>query len=93
MAGSLSTALKGCEIESSSACFLPISPDNLPIIGSLPDCHNIFIAAGHSCWGILNSPATGLCLAQLVATGRATSVDLSVFDPARFANMDKVAGV
>jgi glycine/D-amino acid oxidase-like deaminating enzyme len=42
-----------------------------------------YIAAGHSCWGILNGPATGLGLAELIVHGSSSSVDLSPFDPAR----------
>jgi glycine/D-amino acid oxidase-like deaminating enzyme len=34
-------------------------------------------------WGILNAPATGLALAELIAEGVAGSVDLAPFDPAR----------
>lgn len=42
------------------------------------------IATGHSCWGILNSPATGAALAELIVDGKASIVDLTPFDPARF---------
>ena len=38
-----------------------------------------------SCWGILNAPATGEALAQLILDGKASSVDLAPFSPARFA--------
>ena len=42
-------------------------------------------AVGHSCWGILNGPATGKAMAELITTGKATCVDLAAFDPARFS--------
>lgn len=42
-------------------------------------------AAGHSCWGILNGPATGKAMAELIANGKVTCVDLAAFDPARFS--------
>lgn len=42
------------------------------------------IATGHTCWGILNAPATGAALAELIVDGHSSSVDLSPFDPARF---------
>jgi hypothetical protein len=35
--------------------------------------------------GILNGPATGLALAELIADGAASSVNLAPFDPARGA--------
>ena len=41
------------------------------------------MAAGHYCWGILNSPATGKGLAELIVNGK-SSIDLSAFDPANF---------
>lgn len=48
-------------------------------------CTRTCIHAGHSCWGILNAPATGEALAELVVDGAATSSSLAAFDPARFA--------
>ncbi|KAE8735890.1 putative fad oxidoreductase [Hibiscus syriacus] len=45
-----------------------------------------FVATGHSCWGILNGPATGAAVAELVVEGRASIVDLSLFRPARFVD-------
>jgi glycine/D-amino acid oxidase-like deaminating enzyme len=41
------------------------------------------VATGHGAWGVLNAPATGLALAELIADGAATSLDLAAFDPAR----------
>ncbi len=43
---------------------------------------------GHNVWGILNAPATGEALAELVADGTARSVDLAPFDPARLRPLD-----
>ena len=42
-----------------------------------------YVATGHGPWGMLNAPATGLALAELIVDGRAQSVDLVPFDPAR----------
>ena len=41
--------------------------------------------AGHSCWGILNGPATGLVMAELIAEGTASSIDIRRLDPQRLA--------
>lgn len=41
------------------------------------------MAAGHSCWGILNGPATGKALAEMICTGASQCVDLTPYDPAR----------
>jgi glycine/D-amino acid oxidase-like deaminating enzyme len=56
-----------------------------PHCDRLPGIEGAYVATGHSCWGILNAPATGEALAQLIVTGRASSVDLRAFDPARCA--------
>lgn len=68
----------------SQACNLPVSPDGLPLIGSIPDSNGTaFVAAGHSCWGILNSPATGKAIAEMILSGK-SSINIAPFDPARF---------
>ena len=54
------------------------------MIGALPGVGGAYIATGHSCWGILNAPATGLGMAELLTKGEATSVDLGPFSPSRF---------
>ena len=58
-------------------------PGNSPVIGRLPAYKSVYMAAGHYCWGILNSPATGKGLAELIVNGK-SSIDLSAFDPANF---------
>jgi len=56
----------------------------VPAIGLIPNYHGkLYIAAGHSCWGILNAPATGKNLAELIVHGN-SAIDLSPFDPAKF---------
>jgi glycine/D-amino acid oxidase-like deaminating enzyme len=41
------------------------------------------VATGHGPWGMLNAPATGLALAELITDGAAATLDLRAFDPAR----------
>jgi glycine/D-amino acid oxidase-like deaminating enzyme len=86
---SFSTALQEGETLN-SACYLPSTPDGLPIMGALPDRPQCFMAAGHSCWGILMGPATGECMANLIATGKSPHVDLTSFDPSRMGRMEMV---
>ena len=57
--------------------------DGLPLIGPVPGVEGAYLATGHSVWGILNAPATGDAIAELIIDGAARSVDLSAFDPAR----------
>ena len=65
------------------ACFLPGSDDGEPVVGAVGGEVNVFVACGHTCWGILNAPATGKALAELIARGAAAAVDLAPFDPQR----------
>jgi glycine/D-amino acid oxidase-like deaminating enzyme len=70
------------------ACFRPISSDGLPVIGRVPGVSGAYVATGHSVWGILNAPATGEAMAELIADGSAHTVDLSPFDPGRLPPLD-----
>ena len=82
-AGRVSTALAQARIVRRQACYRPVTDDGLPLIGRVPGVRGAYVATGHGPWGILNAPATGLALAELVAEGAASSVDLRAFDPAR----------
>ena len=62
--------------------------DGLPLIGKVPRMENAYVATGHSVWGILNAPATGEAMAELIADGVARSVDLTPFDPIRLRPLD-----
>lgn len=88
VAKQVSSQLAG-ESYTSSACYLPTSKDGWPCIGPVPGVEGLYMAAGHSCWGILQGPATGEALAQCILQGRATTVDLSPFNPARFFSKTK----
>jgi glycine oxidase len=60
----------------------PSTPDNLPLLGPLPEHLNQFLATGHHRNGILLAPATARVMAQLIA-GEHPSVDLTPFSPLR----------
>jgi glycine/D-amino acid oxidase-like deaminating enzyme len=81
-AGRLSSALAGAPVRRQQACYRPVTEDGLPLIGRVPGVAGAYVATGHGPWGILNAPATGRALAELIA-GVAPSVDLRPFDPAR----------
>ncbi|KAL5819689.1 hypothetical protein ACOSQ4_023531 [Xanthoceras sorbifolium] len=78
------------QVKTEQACFLPCTDDSVPVIGEIPGAKGCYVATGHSCWGILNGPATGAALAELVIDGHASIVDLSRFSPARFVQRRKV---
>lgn len=84
----LSPAFRAERIIARQACFRPVTQDGLPLIGKLPRSANAYVATGHSVWGILNAPATGEALAELIADGAAQTTDLGPFDPARLRPLD-----
>lgn len=61
----------------------PLTPDNLPIIGSVDWISNLVVAAGHSMTGVTQGTSTGKMVSQLVA-GEKTLVDPAPFSPMRF---------
>ncbi|KAF5843334.1 FAD dependent oxidoreductase-domain-containing protein, partial [Dunaliella salina] len=81
---SLSSMLQDSSVTARQACNLPVGPDAAPVIGAVPGVQGVYVATGHSCWGILNGPATGKALAEQIVYGRSMSVDLKPFSPARF---------
>jgi glycine/D-amino acid oxidase-like deaminating enzyme len=54
----------------------------------VPQIEGVYVATGHNVWGILNAPATGEALADLIADGVARSIDLTPFDPMRLQPLD-----
>lgn len=62
----------------------PSLPDGLPVLGVAPGFANAFFAFGNSHFGMSAGPVMGKVVAQLVA-GRAASIDIAPFNPARFA--------
>ncbi|GAV74866.1 DAO domain-containing protein [Cephalotus follicularis] len=85
VARTVSSHLGGeAQVKAEQACFLPSTDDGVPVIGEIPGVKGCYVATGHTCWGILNGPATGASMAELVVDGCATIVDLTRFSPARF---------
>ncbi|CAL8109020.1 unnamed protein product [Calicophoron daubneyi] len=63
----IAPCLEDAEVISEHACFLPLSPDGIPVIGPVPGMKGVYIGTGHSCWGILTGPITGRILAAMIA--------------------------
>ena len=62
----------------------PMSCDDIPIIGAVPDRAGTWLATGHGMMGIGMSTGTGQLIADLV-TGRAPAVDPAPYAPSRLA--------
>jgi glycine/D-amino acid oxidase-like deaminating enzyme len=84
----LSPVLAAAPIVARQACFRPVTRDGLPLIGKVPGIDGAYIATGHSVWGILNAPATGEAMSELIVDGAARTVDLAPFDPGRLRPLD-----
>jgi glycine/D-amino acid oxidase-like deaminating enzyme len=85
----LSPVFRSDRIIARQACFRPVTQDGLPLIGKVPSAEGAYVATGHNVWGILNAPATGEALAELIADGVARSTDLTAFDPGRLRPLDR----
>ncbi|HEX2825986.1 MAG TPA: FAD-dependent oxidoreductase [Burkholderiales bacterium] len=80
----VSPAFTRDRIAARQACFRPITRDFVPLIGRVPHTDGAFVATGHNVWGILNGPATGEAMAELIVDAKTSQVDLEPFDPGRF---------
>jgi glycine/D-amino acid oxidase-like deaminating enzyme len=84
----ISPALARSKVLARQACFRPVTEDGVPLIGGVPGVAGAYVATGHSVWGILNAPATGEAMAELILDGASHMVDLSPFDPGRLQPFD-----
>lgn len=84
-------ALGKAEILRTAACHRPVTEDGLPLMGGIPGLAGAYVATGHSVWGMLNAPASGEAMAELILDGAARQVDLEPFDPARLPPLDPAA--
>ncbi|GAA5978648.1 hypothetical protein JCM5350_002466 [Sporobolomyces pararoseus] len=65
------------------ACYLPVGSGD-PVIGKIEGTskeRGVYVASGHSCWGICNGPGTGKVMAELLLDGKASSADISDLSP------------
>ena len=67
----------------------PLSPDGLPLIGSLPGRDGLFVATGHGMLGVTLAPATASLLTPLVLSGR-RSAEIEPFRPDRFRRVVRI---
>ena len=84
----ISPALAAAPIRVRQACFRPVTEDGLPLIGAVPGIDGAYVATGHSVWGMLNAPATGEAMSELILDGAAHHVDLAPFAPGRLPPLD-----
>jgi len=78
-------ALGECGLMRAVTGIYDMTPDQRPLLGPVPGAEGLHLAAGFSGMGYKISPAVGLAMAELLLEGEARGVDLSIFDPGRFA--------
>lgn len=82
--GSISDELRDGEVRARQACYLPnCETGGGPLIG-LTDVKGLYVAAGHTCWGIQNAPGTGKLMSEFVFDGKAKSANIGSLDPRNF---------
>lgn len=77
----LSPVLKAGQIGVKQACYLPTVTRGAggPLVGKIKD--GLYVAAGHSCWGICLGPGTGKVMSELILEGKSKSADISYLNP------------
>ena len=79
---SISDELRDGIVTTKQACYLPTveAATEGPLIGPTR-VHGLLLAAGHSCWGIQNGPATGKLISEFIFDGKALSANIESLDP------------
>jgi sarcosine oxidase subunit beta len=62
-----------------------VTPDAHPILSAAPVVASYFIVTGFSGHGFMHGPGAGLLMSEIILDGRATTLDVSMLDWARFA--------
>ncbi len=61
-----------------------VTPDAHPIFGVTP-VEGLFVCSGFSGHGFMHGPAAGLLMSEIILDGRASTLDVSMLDLARFS--------
>ncbi|KAI6090763.1 FAD dependent oxidoreductase [Hypoxylon rubiginosum] len=84
--GAVSPALAAARVAARQACYLPrhvrLGRESAPLVGPT-SIGRLWVASGHTCWGIQNGPATGKLMSELIFDGEARSADIAELDPRR----------
>lgn len=71
-------------------CYSPVlnvATSSGPLIGET-NVNRLYIASGHSCWGINNSCGTGKVLSEIIFDGEAISCNIDKLNPKLFFSVD-----
>ena len=84
--------LQNAEVMRGITGIYDMTPDSRPLLGQIPSIRGLYVVAGFSGMGFKISPAIGLVMAELLADGQATTVDISAFRPGRFEEGKPIKG-
>ena len=80
---SISDELRNGKVLVRQACYLPqVLSGGGPLVGPT-GVQGVWMAAGHTCWGIQNGPGTGKLMSEFVMDGKASSATVGSLDPRR----------
>ncbi|RXW23203.1 hypothetical protein EST38_g2634 [Candolleomyces aberdarensis] len=81
--GSISKELKNGTVDKRQACYLPtVSTGAGPIVGEADRiAKGLYLATGHTCWGICNAPGTALAITELILQGEVLSGNIKKLRP------------
>ena len=83
----VSPALAAAPVKKRQACYLPrhmrFGEERGPLVGRT-GTPGLWVAAGHTCWGIQNGPATGLLMTEMLFDGAARSASVEKLDPRKY---------
>ncbi len=91
-AGRRFPALRGAAYAHGHAGLYDMSQDTRALIGPAPGVEGLYVAAGFSGTGFKKAPAVGICLSELITTGKAVRVDLHPFRLTRFDEGEPIVG-
>ncbi|KAH7033186.1 FAD dependent oxidoreductase [Microdochium trichocladiopsis] len=86
----VSPVLARAPIAAKQACYIPqhvcADEEGGPLVGAT-SVKGLWVAAGHTCWGIQNGPGTGKLMSELIFDGEAKSADITSLDPRQCKGM------
>jgi glycine/D-amino acid oxidase-like deaminating enzyme len=75
----ISREIRDGQVLAKQACYLPtldVGPRGCPVVGRVGERIGLYVATGHTCWGICNAPGTARALSELVMDGEVLCADL-----------------
>jgi sarcosine oxidase subunit beta len=63
---------------------ITVTPDFNPLLGEVDEIDGFYVAGGFSGHGFKLSPMVGQCMAELITTGAATTIDIGPLRPGRY---------